>query len=90
MVFYHASADIQRPLMNAPWLGVTGCTKPAGQVTGWKLNLLQEDGMGINVFPLLCSEVVTVLYELQRLTHLVSLIMGDQPESSVVKTCNYS
>ncbi len=46
--------------------------------------------MGINAFPLSCSETVTVLYELQRLTHSVGLIMGDQPELSVVKTCNYS
>lgn len=86
MVFYHASADIHRPLMDAPWLGITGCTKPTGQVAEWKLNILQKDVMGLNAFPLLCSETVTVPFELQRLTHSVGLIIGDQPELSVVKT----
>ena len=90
MVFYHVSADIQGPLMDAPWFRVTGCTKPTGQVTGWKLSILQQDVMGINAFPLLCSEPVTALYELQCLTDSVGLIMGDQPKLSVVKTCNYS
>lgn len=86
MVIYHASADIHRPLMDTPWLGITGCTKPIGQVTGWKLNILQKDVMGLNAFPLMCSGTVTVQLELQRLTHLVGLIMGDQPEFSVAKT----
>lgn len=58
MIFYHVPADIQRPLMDDPWLGVKGCTKPTGQ--GWKLHLLQKDVMRINAFPLLCSETVTV------------------------------
>lgn len=62
MVFYYAYADILRPLMDAPWLGVRECTEPTGQVTGWKLNILQKDVMGINAFLLLCSRSVTVLY----------------------------
>lgn len=61
MAFYYAYADIQRPLMDAPWLGVRGCAKPTGQVTGWKLNILQKAVMGINAFLLLCSSTVTVL-----------------------------
>lgn len=60
VVFYHVCADIQRPLLDAPWFGVTGCTTFAGQITGWKLNTLQQDVMGINVFPALFSATVTV------------------------------
>lgn len=90
MVFYHASADIQRPLRDAPWLGVTGCATPTGQVTGWKLNLLRKHVMGTNAFSLLCSKTVTVLYELQHLTHSVGLIIADQPKLSVVKSRYYS
>lgn len=86
MVFYHVSADNQRPLMNAPWLVVTGRTKPTGQATGWKLNLFQKDAMEINAFPQLCCKTVTLLYEMQR--HL--LIVRNQPELSVVKICSYS
>lgn len=86
MVFYRASADILRPLRDAPWLDVTGCATPTGQVTSWKLNLLRKDMMGTNAFPLSCSEAVTVLYVLQRLTHSVGLIIGDQPKLSAVKT----
>lgn len=68
MVLYHASAGIQGLLRDAPWLGVTGCATPTGQVTCWKLNLLHKDMMGTNAFPLLCSETVTVLFVLQPLT----------------------
>lgn len=76
MVFYHASADIHRPLREAPWLGVTGCSTPTGQLTGCKLNLFRKDMMGTNAFPLLCSKAVTVAC----LTHSAGLITADRPE----------
>lgn len=89
MAFYHASADIQRPLMDGPCRGAKGLTTPTGQVTHLELNIFQQDVVGINVYYLLCSKTVTVLYELKWLMHSAGLIMGDQLELSVVKTCNY-
>lgn len=85
MVFYHASADIQRTLIDP--LGVTGCTKPNGQSTGWKLNLFPT---GYDGDKCISPVVVIVVYKLQRLTYLVGLIMGDQPKLCIEKTCNYS
>lgn len=83
MAFYHASADIHRPLMDAPCRGAKGLTTPTGQVTHLELNIFQQDVVGINVFYLLCSKTVTVLYKLKCLMHYAGLIMGDQPELSL-------
>lgn len=41
MAFYHASADIHRPLMDAPCRGAKGLTTPTGQVTHLELNIFQ-------------------------------------------------
>lgn len=75
--------------MDGPCRGAKGLTTPTGQVTHLELNIFQQDVVGINVYYLLCSKTVTVLYELKWLMHSAGLIMGDQLELSVVKTCNY-